>query len=103
MAKPEAVENEFTEVGFRLKGSQKSEREVYLQKQNDNLKKALNDSHDKVAGLKMTYQATLNKLKEQNDKLQQENMDIVAKHDLRLIKYMELKDQFDELEAAKDA
>lgn len=94
MAIPEAVENE-----FRMKGSQKSDRERTLQKRVDVLKDQLNAQVDKVNGLKDTFKRKMASMKEVNDKLQSDMQEVVGKHDDRLIKYLELSDQFDELEA----
>lgn len=94
MAIPEPVENE-----FRTKGTQKSDRELYLQKQIDTLKEQLNSQLDKTKALKSTFQNQMDKMREVNNKLQEEIMSVVQKHDDRLIKYMDLSDQFDALEA----
>lgn len=94
MAIPEPVENE-----FRTKGTQKSDRELYLQKQIDTLKDQLNSQLDKTKALRSTFQSQMDKMREVNDKLQTELMGVVQKHDDRLIKYMDLSDQYDALHA----
>lgn len=98
MGKPEEVGG--YEDASRKKGSKKSDRERFLQKQIDSLKEQLNAQVDKVNALKQTFQQQMEKLHSVNDKLQENAMALVEKHDSRLIKYMELSDQADVMEAA---
>ena len=100
MGIPEPVENEFQMVDGRVKGSAKSERNKYLEKQVEDLKAALNGSHDKVNALKKTYQRSMDDMKVVLDKLQKDNMALVEKHDERLIKFMELSDEADVMNTA---
>lgn len=100
MGVPEPVENEFQMVDGKVKGSPKTEREQYLEKQIGTLKGALNGANDKANALKKTYQRSMDDMKAVNDKLQKDNMQLVEKHDDRLMKYMELVDESDVMEAA---
>lgn len=97
MAKPEEVGGY---ADARMKGSKKSDRERFLEKRIDTLKEQLNSQLDKVKGLKQTFQTQMEKMRTVNDKLQEDNMELIQKHDNRLIKYMELSDQADVMERA---